>query len=287
MKKTLITFTILLSCIASQGQDLMFKIGGEIMKVKIKTVNPTTVIFKRFDNQEGPDYTILKKDLIKILYESGLTDSFDHKKDGTLRKDKKKEVHYGDNIISVIPGAFTKAIDGTMSDLSVGVSYERLLGKNKKLAFYLPVSVNFSTGRDYTGNIYLNTSQYIDPSIYKTYRTYFIMPSLKYYTASDKWPARYAIGGGIFAGFGSEPYDVYNPTMASYNTGEPIKDQSFFMYGFVFNNSINITLSKHFYSALDFNLCMPLVENRRMDTSLADLILGPFVQFGVKLGFRF
>ncbi len=286
MKKLLIALAFVFVGHSIFAQDLMFKTGGEILKVKIKNVGPTTVVFKRYDNQDGPDYTILKKDLIKIHYEGGMTDSFDHKKD-PLPPQKKKKIKYGDNILSVIPGAFSKSLDGLMNDLSVGVCYERLLGKNKKLGFILPVSVSFSTGKDYTSNLYLNTSQYIDPSIYKTYNTYFVMPGLKYYTASDSWPVRYAIGGGMFAGFGTEPYDVYNTTMASYNTGEPIKDQRFFMYGLMFNNSINIMATKYIYLGLDFNLCMPLVENRRMNSSIADMILGPFAQIGVKLGCRF
>jgi hypothetical protein len=288
MKSLLLAGCFLFSAICTMAQDQIIKNSGYIISAKVKAVNTNTVVYKLYDNLNGPNYTILKKDVNKIKYENGTLDSFGLYQAAIIAKDKKKKsIRYGANLLSIIPGAFIKSIDGTMNDLAIGISYERALGKSKRLAFNMPVMLSFSNGKNYTNNIYVNNRLNLDPSIYKTYNTLFLMPGLKYYTSDQQSKIRYALGASLFVGLGSEPYDVYNTTMASYNTGEPVKDWNFYMYGLMFSNSLNISATKHLFWGLDMNLCMPLVENRRMQNSIADIIFGPFIQLGVKVGFRF
>ena len=143
-------------CFSARAQDKIYKTDGGVIEAKVKKVDPAAVIYKRFDNQDGPEYTILKKQVTKIVYQNGTTDGFegDAKKDASgnnsgVKGGKAAKSKYGDNIISVTPGAYTAAVDGSMNDVGVGISYERLLDKRGHIGLNLPVLMSFSSNKDY------------------------------------------------------------------------------------------------------------------------------------------
>src|SRR6185369_11826486 len=89
--------------------------------------------------------------------------------------DTRQKSKFGDNIICVIPGAYTAALDGSINDVGVGVSYERLLDDKGHFGLVLPLMINFSSDKDFN-NHYSYSSSYA--SAYKSYTSVLFAPGI-------------------------------------------------------------------------------------------------------------
>jgi hypothetical protein len=81
MKK--ITF-LLLSILATTfcfSQDVITKSDGEEVKAKVLEVTQAEIRYKKFDNPNGPTFTIMKKEVFMIRYENGSKDVFNSEKE--------------------------------------------------------------------------------------------------------------------------------------------------------------------------------------------------------------
>jgi hypothetical protein len=58
------------------SQDIITKKSSEDIKAKVIEVTSTEIKYKRFDNQNGPTFTLLKSDVLIIRYENGSKDMF-------------------------------------------------------------------------------------------------------------------------------------------------------------------------------------------------------------------
>ncbi len=291
-----ILLLLVVSVAASVGlhaQDKIYKTDNSIVEAKVKKIDPVSIVYKRFDNQEGPEYTIPKKQVVKIVYQNGTTDVFDgtpkydedrkstgkkggHAKDGNQAKKK-----YGGNIFSIVPGAYTVSVDGSMNDVGVGLCYERLLDKRGHIGFNLPVIMSFASSRDfnnYTYNYLNNGVNY--PG---NYHSLFFAPGVKFYPAGINKSVRYSFGASLFCAFGTEPQGVYD-----YNSTSPTATYHYAMTGLMISNSVNISVARHLYMALDLSAGVPFSDNRHTTNynSFADIPV-PFLQFGFKFGYRY
>jgi hypothetical protein len=279
------------------AQDKIYKTDGTVIDAKVTAVATATVTYKRYDNQGGPDYTILKKDVAQIKYENGTTDVIagatvkeNHRtyaKGGA--KKEKYEKKYGDNILSIIPAGYTVSADGTMNDVGIGICYERLLDEKGHISFNLPILVSFSSSRDFNNsNLYYPNGLPTNIN-YNDYHSYFINPGVKFYPAPNRERVRYSLGLSFFAIFGSEPYAVYdnNSQTGIYPSG----NYNYSLYGFMLSNSVNIAATKHFGMAIDLGAGIPISDNRFADNDGLDGLLGgvggPFIQFGLRIGYIF
>ncbi|NTW32804.1 MAG: hypothetical protein HGB12_09295 [Bacteroidetes bacterium] len=78
MKKIFISiFIVFIAFTHSFSQDVITKKTEENLQAKVLEIGPTEIKYKRFDNPDGPTYTILKSDVIMIRYENGSKDIFD------------------------------------------------------------------------------------------------------------------------------------------------------------------------------------------------------------------
>ena len=79
MKKKL---TLLLSfCVSTAfAQDVIVKQDGSTILSKVTEIGTTEVKYKKFSNQNGPTYSILKSDIQAINYENGEKGTFDDAK---------------------------------------------------------------------------------------------------------------------------------------------------------------------------------------------------------------
>ncbi len=59
-----------------QAQDVIFKKNGDEISAKIEEVGITEVKYKKFDNQDGPWYTIQKSEVFMIKYANGTKEVF-------------------------------------------------------------------------------------------------------------------------------------------------------------------------------------------------------------------
>jgi len=63
-------------CSACFGQDVIITKDSRKIPAKVLEVNVDNIRYKKIDNEDGPIYTILKKDVVSILYQNGQTDIF-------------------------------------------------------------------------------------------------------------------------------------------------------------------------------------------------------------------
>ena len=289
LKTGLLSILAVIISLSVFGQDKIYKTEGSVIDAKVKSVGTNAIIFKRSNNVEGPEYTISKKEVIKIVYQNGLTDFFskgDAEDGHNTPGDKKKIVKkYGNNFISLTPAAYTVSVDGTMNDVGVGLTYERLVDKHGHLGINVPVMWNFTAEKDFRGRIYYNGSNYTNyPG---NYHTLLFMPGVKFYPANANQIIRYSLGTSLFAAVGTEPYDVYNYNNY-YSGSSPSSDTYHYtIFGVMISNSLNITATKHLYMAIDLTAGIPFSDNRHSSSDQLELLLAPFMQFGFKVGYRY
>lgn len=66
------------------AQDVIVKKDGSVIHAKVLTVEESLITYKAWDNQEGPTYTINKKNVLAINYENGKKDVFSNSEDITV-----------------------------------------------------------------------------------------------------------------------------------------------------------------------------------------------------------
>ena len=77
MKKILLTILCILGAFYfTKAQDAIIMNNGTEMKVKVQEITVNEVKFKKWDNINGPLYTLLKNDVFMIKYENGSKDTF-------------------------------------------------------------------------------------------------------------------------------------------------------------------------------------------------------------------
>lgn len=77
MKKHVLTILSFFALnISLFSQDLITKKTGEDIKAIVVEVNQTDIKYKRFDNQNGPTFSLLKLDVLMIRYANGTKDIF-------------------------------------------------------------------------------------------------------------------------------------------------------------------------------------------------------------------
>lgn len=76
MKKLLLPALLMLVGLSLSAQDVIVRRNGQSVEARITEVNPDNVRYKRFDNPDGPTFTILISDIQSITYENGTTDVF-------------------------------------------------------------------------------------------------------------------------------------------------------------------------------------------------------------------
>jgi hypothetical protein len=76
MKKFyLITAALVCSNVLS-AQDIITLKSGDEIKAKVQEIGTDNVKYKKYDNQNGPTYTLMKSDIFMIKYENGDKDVF-------------------------------------------------------------------------------------------------------------------------------------------------------------------------------------------------------------------
>src|ERR1700678_920116 len=125
-KLSLVIFSLLVCC-SVFAQDKIFRTDGSIVDAKIKNVGMKTIVYTRFDNPNGPEYTVLKSEVDKIKYDNGSEELFGDnrtsigKEEGRMGKNALKG-KYKPTVLALAPIQFTEnGIAG------VSVSYEHAI----------------------------------------------------------------------------------------------------------------------------------------------------------------
>lgn len=77
MNKIIVTLIAIVSVLhGAFSQDVITKKTGDDIQAKIIEVSQTEVKYKKFDNADGPTFTIAKSDILMVRYENGTNDVF-------------------------------------------------------------------------------------------------------------------------------------------------------------------------------------------------------------------
>ena len=76
-KKIYLPIALLFITCLSYSQDIIFRINGETIESKVEEINTNDIKYKKFENLNGPTYTIEKKELKQIKFENGTIESFE------------------------------------------------------------------------------------------------------------------------------------------------------------------------------------------------------------------
>lgn len=74
MKKLLLLFFLAVAGLTAQAQDVIVGLDGSKTKSKVLEITQTEIKYKKFDNQEGPTYTMQKNLVQSVLYANGTTE---------------------------------------------------------------------------------------------------------------------------------------------------------------------------------------------------------------------
>ena len=92
MKRSIFTFLAFIAIsITGFSQDFITKKSGEDIRAKVLEVNQTDIRFKKFDNLNGPTFTMLKSEIMMIRYENGTKDVFNQKENDKVESEVPKE----------------------------------------------------------------------------------------------------------------------------------------------------------------------------------------------------
>jgi hypothetical protein len=88
MKKiTFLLFAILATTFCF-SQDVITKTDGEEVKAKVLEVTQSEIKYKKFDNPNGPTYTILKKEVFMVKYGNGSKDVFNSETETKIQNEE-------------------------------------------------------------------------------------------------------------------------------------------------------------------------------------------------------
>ena len=270
----------LLSAVAlhTSAQDKIYKKDGQIIEAKVYQVSLDGIVFRMFDNLTGPEYTIPKGDVMKIVYSNGSSDVFkeskeligvdDHEKSiGAKKYASKKEMFKNKNIIAVAPLQFTE------NGFGLAVSFERSLDKSGWVSFYLPAIYTFSNTTQENYSTGQTTSQFTSPMFY-------LEPGIKIYTnANSRGHVKFSLGPSLVLGIGNR-----TESTVDYNTGSNYNaTQNRFLMGALLNFGWSIVTTEHLYMGFDFGLGMTYI-NQEGGVGQGT---GFLTQGGVRVGYKF
>lgn len=186
--KKIITLSLLFCfgfLITSSAQDIIYKKDGSREESKIIMVGDKEIQYKKFNNPEGPVYTIAKSQILMITYENGEFEMLVSKDDEAKMAKQDLSTNFAKNLLGyhlfdVVYGDFT-------------LSYERILSSGT-VGIVIPVGFGYAYNTDY----YNSSNEWVKNLIYSGIGINF------YPTGQGKW--RYFLGPNVRIGYGKQSY---------------------------------------------------------------------------------
>ena len=264
LKKLFPVLLCLICSLAASAQDRIFKSNGEVIDAKISVINGDIIVFRRFDNLDGPEYSIPKADVVKIKYVNGTEDIFEGNNDriGVAhgRENFRPHNEYARNrsIIAFAPIQFTEHGWG------IGVNWEHSLDPAGWVSVNVPAVLSFN---------FANGNQTRDAMFYFT-------PGIKVYTNLNS-PNRnkFSIGPSLVFGMGTGTPTYYN----QYATTDPPLHQSRMMMSALASIGGNLFPTPFLYLGADIGMGFSYInEFNGVENNTAFLL-----QSGLKIGYRY
>jgi len=264
IKKMITVVTCLLISVSASAQDKIIKKNGETIEAKISLISSEIVVFKRFDNLDGPEYSIPKGDVARIKYANGSQDIFEENNDRIgVAKGKEKLRSYNEaarnkNIIGFAPLVFTEHGYG------VGINWEHSLDKAGWVTINIPAELtwNFSP----------------DPGVSKD-PLFYLMPGIKIYpnlNSSNK--GKFSIGPSLVFAVGTG-----TPSQNNGYYVDPTNHQSHTMMGALAVIGTNLFPTEHTYLGADFGLGYSYINQYNGQADATSVIM----QLSLKVGYKY
>ncbi len=126
MKFFLISFVLTICTLCSFSQDKIIRKNGDTIFAKVEAVNTYTISYKKYNNLNGPLYSLETSKVSQIIYENNTTESFSKAADAKASS-KDDNIRYGKNIVSLQPATVFGSKNKVY--LGGGAYVERLLVK--------------------------------------------------------------------------------------------------------------------------------------------------------------
>lgn len=266
------------------AQDKIYKVNGDVVEVKVISVNVNDITYKKTNNPDGPDYHISKTELNKVVYANGSEERYGGSEERTLnfgrarnmQHKRKSKVHYDNNVLAFSP------LQLSHEGIGIGISYERVLDKNGMCTFYLPLSYSYN---DLGGmSAFDPLGVYSDGRSAQSISMFYVCPGIKYYPSSCFGKVKYAIGASLVAATGTTNTSGYvTDPFSGYPSYQDKISQDRFLLGFMITNSLNINPSPKLYLGAEMNLGSSYLN--QVDGKTDDVRF--LAQFAIKAGFRF
>ncbi len=285
--------SLLLVSVAAGAQDKIFLVDGTTVQAKVKEVGQRNIVYTRWDNQEGAEYVVARRDVEKIVFQNGTEETFARSRDPRFRRpgrepkaesatssapavgerERMSLPGYGHNILALAPIQMTNE-----STAGVGIQYERILDKGGIISLYLPVAFSF-----YEDEVSNPISSSAPPAKKSRIFTY-LYPGAKIYPAGSAHRVSYSVGPTFALGFGDKYKENLTLDPVSGSVIRKYEEASVFKAGFLVNNGLNIQPTKALYVGLELGIGIYYYNNETTDFAAGD---EPMVQFNFKMGYRF
>lgn len=281
----------------ASAQDRVYTSDGKVIDAKVKEVNQRSIVYRRWDNQDGADYVLTRREVERIVYENGTEESFDTQptrrspfppppgrrntasRSGSRNDNnddftpRKMNPAYGRNILAVAP------IQMSLTSVAgVGVHYERVIDKGGIVSLYVPVAFSFYQDEASTFSPTFPNTQLEANRVYA-----YAYPGIKFYPGGSGRRLSYSVGPSVGLGFGT----VYKESTIYVPGGgytRRVSEEGSFQAGFIINNGLNIQATPHLYVGTEFGVGITYYDNRTEDFVVGD---GAMLQFNFKIGYRF
>ena len=74
--KLILICALMVLCCNAFAQDIIHTIDGRSIEAKVFEINDDDILYKTFDNQDGPDYRMSVNRVTRIVYQNGTEKSF-------------------------------------------------------------------------------------------------------------------------------------------------------------------------------------------------------------------
>ena len=276
---------------AAQAQDEIQLRNGDVIEAKVRELTPGTIKYQKVDN--GPLYTVNRRDVRRIVYESGATEEMDNRRgrDGdnadnigmrSYFRPGPNAARFGQNVLAVLPIAMTDR-----SVAGFGLRYERTLDKDGYLSAVLPVVVSLVGENSYYS---YGSGGYVNDNTSRPYFQFY--PGVRFYPATSKHAFAYALGFNLMAGTGKQ----WRQTSGYSTQGQYVSGYSYvnnFRLGMMLSNSLNFAPSPRLHIGLEFMLGFRYLNqyeggNSNSNNYYNESLNGsPCVNFNMGIGYRF
>lgn len=86
MHKVLLSFIFIFCYCFAFAQDTIHFINGEIVAAKVLNISEESILFKKQENLDGPDYTIKLNKVEKIVFKNGVVETYNAPKNQDVKK---------------------------------------------------------------------------------------------------------------------------------------------------------------------------------------------------------